>query len=54
MSENRRRREAVENLRTALESEDGAENNYHVRQALQLLELDDEPDSAADRGARNS
>lgn len=35
-----RRRETVEELWAALESEDGAEKNYHVRQALQLLELD--------------
>lgn len=53
MDENRRRREAIESLRVALETDDGAEKNYHVRQALQLLELNDESDSDVDRGRRD-
>lgn len=48
MSEDRRRQKAVENLRAALESENDEEKNYHVRQTLQLLELDDESTSDAD------
>lgn len=41
MAENRQRTEVAEELQAALEADDNAEKNYHVRQALQLLELDD-------------
>lgn len=50
MAENRRRPEAVEELQAALEADDSAEKNYHVRQALQLLELDE---SAPESGRRS-
>ncbi|WP_276300536.1 hypothetical protein [Halorussus lipolyticus] len=42
MGTNRRRREAVRKLETALETGDTAEKNYHTQQALQLLELNGE------------
>lgn len=42
MTGDRRRSEVVAKLKTALDTEDSAEKNYHVRQALQLMELDGE------------
>lgn len=39
-----RRREVVAELEAALERDDGVEKNFHVRQALQLLELAGELD----------
>lgn len=39
MGANRQRKGAVAELETALETGDAAEKNYHIRQALQLLEL---------------
>lgn len=42
MAENRQQTEVVQELEAALEREEDAEKNYHVRQALQLLELDGE------------
>lgn len=54
MSRNQRWSEALKELEAALETEDGAEKNYHVREALQLLELDGELDSDdADEPARS-
>lgn len=35
------RAEAAEQLRAALEAEDATERDFHVRQALQLLQVDD-------------
>lgn len=42
MAETRFREALVTELETALEKEDEAEKDYHVRQALQLVELDGE------------
>lgn len=44
MAEPREQREIIDELEAALEREEDAEKNYHIRQALQLLELDDESD----------
>lgn len=35
------RDEVVKQLREALEAEDASDKDYHVRQALQFLEVDD-------------
>lgn len=43
MVDNRRRVEAVGELEAALENDGADEKNYHIRQALQLLELAEEP-----------
>lgn len=40
MAKRQWKREIVSELEAALNREDSAEKNYHVRQALQLLELD--------------
>jgi len=42
MAEHRQQEEVVEELEAAIEAEENAEKNYHIRQALQLLELDGE------------
>ncbi|WP_168215900.1 hypothetical protein [Halorussus ruber] len=42
MAEHRQQEEAVEELEAAIEAEENTEKNYHIRQALQLLELDGE------------
>jgi hypothetical protein len=42
MVERQRNREVVAELEAALDEEDSAEKNYHVREALQLLELDED------------
>jgi hypothetical protein len=34
--------DVVEHLRQALDAEDESDKDFHVRQALQLLELDDD------------
>jgi hypothetical protein len=36
------RDDIVEQLRRALEAEDASDKDFHVRQALQLLEVDDD------------
>jgi hypothetical protein len=36
------RDDVVEQLRRALEAEDASDKDFHVRQALQLLEVDDD------------
>lgn len=35
------RSKAVEQLQEALEAEDAADKDFHIRQALQFLEVDD-------------
>lgn len=42
MTEDDVRPEVVEQLEAALESEEAAEKDFHVRQALQLLEVGEE------------
>lgn len=51
MPEHRDWETAIQELEAALETEDGDEKNFHIRQALQYLELDGEgdPKSTADR-----
>lgn len=36
---------AVQHAREALEAEDMGEKNYHIRQALQLLDVDTNPNA---------
>lgn len=42
MAENEGRETVIEELEAALETEEGDEKNYHIRQALQHLELNGE------------
>ncbi|NHN61050.1 MULTISPECIES: hypothetical protein [Halorussus] len=51
MAERRDQETAIRELEAALETEDGDEKNFHIRQALQYLELDgeDDPGVTADR-----
>lgn len=50
----RRRSETVTELQAALEADDPEEKNYHVRQALQLVKLDAEDESAGGRADSRS
>ena len=54
MVERRGRETAVEELETAIEIDDEAEKDFHIRQALQLLELDGEGNYERDSGGRDA
>jgi len=45
------RDEAVDQLREALDADDAEEKDFHVRQALQLLDVDEESAGADDDSA---
>ncbi|WP_435180879.1 hypothetical protein [Halorussus sp. AFM4] len=47
MAERRDRETAIRELKAALDTDERDEKNFHIRQALQYLELDGEGDSGS-------
>ncbi|WP_167599389.1 hypothetical protein [Halorussus marinus] len=51
MEDSDARDEAIDHLRDALDADDAEPKDFHVRQALQLLDVDEESSDAGEDGS---